>query len=101
MTDKIVSQSDVRQGEELLLSLIYPIKVEDMTVDQAAEFSIAAHEQAEYASDTSRDVERETVGDVSVSYRERDIRAVNMHGARISPVAVARLQKCGLLCLWI
>ncbi len=101
MTDKIVSQSDIRQGEELLLSLIYPTKMEDMTAEQAAEFSIASHEQAEYARDSSRDIERESVGDVSVSYRERDIRAVNMHGARISPAAVARLQNCGLLCRWI
>ena len=101
MTDKIVSQSEVRQGEELLLSLFYPMRVEDMTPDQAAEFSIAAHEQAEYTADASRNIERESVGDVSVSYRERDIRAVNMHGAKISPTAVARLQKCGLLCRWI
>lgn len=101
MTELIVSQAELRRGEELLLSLIYPIAKEDMTPSQAAEFSIASHEQAEYASDTSRNIERESVGDVSVSYRDRDIRAVNMHGARISPVAVARLQNCGLLCRWI
>jgi len=101
VTDKIVSQSDIRQGEELLLSLIYPTRVEDMTVDQAAEFSIACHEQAEFAAGGAREILRESVGDVSVSYRERDIRAVNMHGERICPSAVARLQRCGLLCRWI
>ncbi len=102
MADITLNQSDIERGEGLLLSLIYPITAEDMTEGQAEEFARAAVEQAEYSlSSASRPVKSESVGDMSVTYADADIRAVNMHGERISPTAVARLQRSGLLCRWI
>ncbi len=102
MAEITLAQSDIERGEALLLSLIYPITAEDMTEAQTEEFARASAEQAEYSlSSASRTVKSEAVGDMSITYAETDIRAVNMHGERISPVAVARLQRCGLLCRWI
>ncbi len=99
MADITLNQSDIEKGEDILLSLIYPKTVGDMTAEQAAEFTLAAGEQAEYAAGSGGAVKQESVGDVSVTYA--DVRAVNMYGERISPSALARLQKCGLLCRWI
>ena len=101
MADINISQLDVREGEEILLTLIYPKRIEDMTPDQVAEFSLAAGEQAEFSASVGRRVKKETVGDVSVTYGEDDIRAFDVHGASISPAAISRLQRCGLLCRWI
>lgn len=96
-----VNSSDIRKGEETLLSLIYPRTKEDMSESQAAEFAIAAAEQAEFSSaDSGRTVTRETVGDISITYGDAPD-AATVYGKKISPAALSRLMRCGLLSRWI
>ncbi len=101
MADTTVNFSDIKKGEEILLSLIYPITADDMNAEQTAEFAIASSEQAEFAASDNKGVVREEVGDVSVTYADSGARAVSVCGERIAPAAAARLLRCGLLRRWI
>lgn len=88
-----------RRGEDILLSLIYPTKIEDMTEEQKAEFAAATEEQNEYGQSSGGVVKSESLGDASVTYA--DPKGVSFGGQLICPAALARLMKCGLLTRWI
>ncbi len=88
-----------RRGEDILLSLIYPITVEQMSADQQAEFAAAAEDQLEYMGSGGAAVVSEELGDAKVTYAK--VSGVVVGGQAICPAAVARLMKCGLLNRWI
>ena len=94
--------ADINTARDLLLALIYPVTSEDMNETQAAEFEIAAGDQLDYTLSYAGEIKSESVGDVSVTY---DCPAKNSrtgcYGQPISPSAVARLARCGLLRRWV
>ena len=94
-----MSTTNDRRGEEILLSLIYPTKIEDMSEDQKAEFDLAIAEQNDYGSSSGGAVKSESIGDVSVTYASSV--GVSFGGQQICPSALARLMNCGLLTRWI
>ena len=101
-SDQAESMSD-RRGEEILLSLIYPITKDNMSDAQLEEFARAAEDQLEYIISPDREVKSESIGDVSVTYSigESDFGRLKNCGQEISPLAYARLMRCGLLTRWI
>ena len=94
-----MSTTNDRRGEEILLSLIYPTKTEDMSEEQRTEFAAAVAEQNAYGTSYGGAVKRESLGDASVTYDSPA--GVSFGGQQICPAALARLMKCGLLTRWI
>lgn len=94
-----MSTANDRRGEEILLSLIYPMKTEDMSEEQRAEFAAAVAEQNDYGVSSGGTVKRESLGDASVTYASPT--GISFCGQQICPAALARLMKCGLLTRWI
>lgn len=94
-----MSVIDDRRGEEVLLSLIYPTMVEDMSTAQQTEFAAAAEEQLEYMMGGGGNVQSEELGDARVTYCREG--SIICGGERICPTSAARLMKCGLLNRWI
>ena len=94
-----MSVSNDRRGEDILLSLIYPITVEEMSREQQSEFAAAAEDQLQYMKSDGAAVISEELGDAKVTYR--DASSVTVGGQTVCPVAIARLLKCGLLTRWI
>lgn len=97
-------------GREVLLSLIYPKTEREMTPAQREEFDLAAEEEEAYlASPAGRSaiasadgrIERESVGDVSVTYRGGASGSVTAAGLPVAPAASARLLRCGLAGRWV
>ena len=90
----------IRSGEEILLSLLFPVTKEDMTREQAAEFAMAAADQEAFDRSPERhDVLSEAVGDVRVTYRAS--KTLSSAACPIAPAAAARLLRCGLLTRWV
>ena len=101
-SDQAESAND-RRGEEILLSLIYPITKDNMSTIQREEFARAAEEQLEYIISPDREVKSESIGDVSVTYSvgESEGGRLKNCGQEISPLAYSRLMRCGLLTRWV
>lgn len=95
--------TDNDSARELLLSLIYPATKADMSATQAAQFEIAASEQYEYAAQYTGEIESESVGDVKISYSKTGGKnsPLMYYGQPISPSAIVRLTKCGLMRRWV
>lgn len=94
-----MNNTNDRRGEEILLSLIYPTTVEEMSPEQQSEFACAAAEQLAYNLSGGGAVKSEALGDAKVTYA--DPAGVSLGGQAICPTALARLMKCGLLNRWI
>ena len=95
--------NDIQSAAELLLALIYPITEEDMTAEQKTEFDFAAEEQLRYSTDHTGVIKSEAVGDVKISY---DVeggakRKQIFLGQPLSPAAVIKLTRAGLLRRWV
>ena len=88
-----------RRGGDILLSLIYPITVEEMSREQQSEFAEACEIQLEYMKTGGAAVVSEALGDAKVTYAESG--AITLGGQQICPAAVSKLMKCGLLTRWI
>lgn len=87
-------------ARNLLLSLIYPITEEDMSADQSVQFALAADEQAEYSRSFSP-IKSESVGDVSVTYESLERSPLMYYGNPVSPAAIGRLVRAGLMRRWV
>lgn len=76
-----------------------------MTPAQREEFELAVREEEVYlASPESAEdgIVRESVGDVSVTYRtDSRIGVLCVSGQPVAPAASARLLRCGLLGRWV
>jgi hypothetical protein len=88
-----------RRGEDILLSLIYPITVEEMSREQQSEFAEASELQLEYMKSSGASVVSEALGDAKVTYAQAD--GIVVGGQSVCPAAVSKLMKCGLLTRWI
>lgn len=89
-------------GEEALLSLLFPVTKADMTSAQLAAFGAAATEQSAYMEthpSGTASVSSESVGDVSVSYKQAS--TPSAAGQPISPAAYGLLLRAGLLARWL
>ena len=95
--------ADINSAKNLLLALIYPITSGDMNEKQAEEFDLAVNEQYEYSLSCTGSVKSESVGDVSVSYDvpTSSKAPLRCYGQPVSPSAVGRLSRCGLLRRWV
>lgn len=91
---------DSGTARNLLLSLIYPITEEDMSADQSVQFALAVDEQAEYSRSFSP-IKSESVGDVSVTYESSAQSPLMYYGNPVSPAAIARLVRSGLMRRWV
>ncbi len=87
-------------ARNLLLSLIYPITEGDMSAEQSVQFALAADEQAEYSRSFSQ-VKSESVGDVSVTYETSSRSPLTYYGDPVSPAAISRLVRAGLMSRWV
>ena len=94
-----MTETELERGREILLSLIYPTCICDMSEAQKNEFERAAAQQAEYAAQNKSCVVRESVGDVSVTYA--DSQNITCGGERISPISLGILKTAGLLERWV
>ena len=90
-------------ARNLLLSLIFPVTADDMTEAQAAEFELAVSEQHEYSSSYSGEIKSEALGDVKISYEIPSSKSspLRYYGQPVSPSAIVRLSRCGLMRRWI
>lgn len=88
-----------RRGEDILLSLIYPITVEEMSPSQQSLFAEASELQLEYIKNGGAAVKSEALGDAKVTYAQP--LEVTLGGQAVCPAAVSKLMKCGLLTRWI
>lgn len=93
-------------GEEILLSLLYPLTAADMTEKQTAAFHEAAAEQdrwmAENGTSAGLGIKSEAVGDVKVTYDTSVTGGeLSCGGVPIAPGARNLLLRAGLLGRWI
>ena len=94
--------NQISPGEEALLSLLFPVTKADMTEDQLDAFGAAVTEQSAYMEthpSGTASVSSESVGDVSVSYKQAS--TPSAAGQPISPAAYGLLLRAGLLARWL
>jgi len=92
-------------GEEILLSLLYPLTAADLTEEQAAIFADAVAEQnrfmAENGTSGGLGIKSESVGDVKVTYDTAvSVGEMTWNGLSIAPGARSLLLRGGLLRRW-
>ena len=92
--------SDIHTVRAVLLSLIYPMREEEMTAEQKRALSLAAEIQMKYDDEASSGVKSRSVGDVSITYRDQNS-GVTVGGTQIAPGALSVLKYAGLLCRWV
>ena len=87
-----MTEGEIKRGREILLSLIYPMRTEDMTEAQLAGFVAAACLQEEYMQSSSvRSIKSEALGDVRVTYA--DDSGVTVSGEKIAPAVIGTLRQ--------
>ena len=88
------------RGRAILLSLIYPMREEDMTDGQREGFESAVLVQSAFMhTGGGREVKSESLGDAKVTYAESS--GVTVSGEKISSEAVGILRRSGLLDCWV
>ena len=91
-----MAECAIKRGREILLSLIYPMREENMTETQREGFERAADVQEEYMQKYgTRNIRSETLGDARVTYA--DDSGVTVSGEKIAPEVIGILRRCGLL----
>lgn len=91
--------SEIHTVRAVLLSLIHPVREEEMTAEQKRALSLAAEIQMKY-DETGGSVKSRSVGDVSITYGDNS-GGVTVGGIQIAPGALAVLKHTGLLCRWV
>ena len=103
--DTLLDEKNTGEGEELLLSLIYPTKKEDLSEAEKALFekAVTAQESFEAENGSAAGVVSRSVGDIKVTYDRSAVVSggLRVHGREISPAAASILFNAGILSAWI
>ncbi len=95
----------MEEGKGILLSLLFPLREEDLSSGDREVFCRALCYEAEYLFSGKNEegtVKSEKAGDYSVTYRSvSDKKTVSVFGSEVSPAACHLLLASGLMLRWV